>query len=255
MAQAESVAPSPSCLIVAWCRLAARFGRYDESGAQRYFVRKARRTFDELARHAVLLDERSAPLALAEELANGQTPEDAAALLTYHVEAKAPLMRGHVDEPYFEASPSLVEGRLEELRGNRARAEEAYLKAFTTYRAIGFRRRAAIVAYRLAVLTDDQQYREFIAGALPGASETYWVKAGLSRARTETRLSERHLSVLRLVAQGLSNKQIAAARGVSFYTARNTVRELLALLGVRTRAELAGVAIARGVAVRRDPHS
>lgn len=244
---AESIAPSPSCAIVALCRLAARFGRYQEAGAHAYFAGKARAKYDELAREGRIEGEHSLPLALAEELVQSARPEDAAPLLTYYAEFFAPRARGHADERRLEASRMLVEGQLDAERGNRARAQRAYVAALTHFKQIGFLRRAAIVAYRLAVLTDDERYRAFIDEALREVSDAYWVKARLAQSRMDVRLSDRHVAVLRLVADGKTNKEIAAARGVSFYTARNMVRELLALFGVRTRGELAGVAVARGL--------
>jgi DNA-binding CsgD family transcriptional regulator len=249
---AEKVAPSPSCRVVALCRLAALFGRYGETGAHAYFVDKARATYDELTASGTLRDEPSLPLSLAEEVANSTAPEDAASLLTFYAESLAPRMRGHADESRMEASKMLVEGQLEEIRGNHARSQRAYLSALAYFKEVGFRRRAAVVAYRLAVLTGDDTYRSFIDEALSGVSDSYWVKARIAERHLEMRLSDRHAHVLRLVAQGMTNKEIATARGVSFFTARNMVRELLVLFKVRTRGELAALAAARANAQPRE---
>lgn len=56
-------------------------------------------------------------------------------------------------------------------------------------------------------------------------------------------LTERELTVLRLVAAGSSNAQIGDALGISPHTARTHVQNLMAKLGVRTR--LAAGAVAR----------
>ena len=49
-------------------------------------------------------------------------------------------------------------------------------------------------------------------------------------------LTERQIAVTRLVAEGCTNAEIASRLGVSFYTARNHTEQVLAKLGVGTRA-------------------
>ncbi|MEJ8279676.1 LuxR family transcriptional regulator [Pseudonocardia spirodelae] len=61
-------------------------------------------------------------------------------------------------------------------------------------------------------------------------------------------LSPRETEVLRLVAAGLSNREIGATLHISERTASRHVSNLLLALGARTRAEAAGIAVARGVA-------
>jgi len=53
-----------------------------------------------------------------------------------------------------------------------------------------------------------------------------------------TALTDRELGVLRLVVQGLANKEIAASLGVSESTVKNTLQQLFAKTNVRTRARL-----------------
>lgn len=252
---AEKLAPSGSFGILALCRLAARFGRNGEAGAHMYFISKACAKYDEMARQDCIQEEYSLPLSVAEELVQGKNPEDAAPLVTYFTEFVAPRIRGHADERRLQAWRTEIEAELYLRRGNRARAQHCYGAALTHYRDIGFLRRASIVAYRLIVLTGEQHYRDFIDEALHDADDAYWVKARIAKSLMETRLSERHVAVLRLVAEGKSNKEIADARRLSFFTARNMVRELLALLNVRTRGELAALAVARGIVPRPDVKS
>ena len=246
---AEEIAPDPLLQIQAWCRMAARFGRNGESGAHDHFARKALGKYNDLAAANDVRIARFPALALdiADEILETREPRAATPLLTYFREVALPTMRGSSDDRNNLANYSMCIGRYEEQRGNRARAEEAYLQAFQTNKATGLRRRATIAAYRLLVLTGDIQYEAFIAEALSAASERYWLKAKLTRTRTEAHLSKRHLAILPLVAMGMTNKEIGAVRGRSELTARNTVREAIAILGVRNRAELVSVAAQRGL--------
>jgi DNA-binding NarL/FixJ family response regulator len=67
-------------------------------------------------------------------------------------------------------------------------------------------------------------------------------------ARRVTRLSARELEVLELVASGRANKQIAAELGLSEFTVKRHMQNILRKIGVRTRWE----ASASYLAHRRD---
>jgi two-component system response regulator DevR len=73
--------------------------------------------------------------------------------------------------------------------------------------------------------------------------------AELSRApaKPEGALSEREKEVLLLVAQGYTNKEIAARLVVSPYTARNHVIRILDKLGLSRRSEAAAQAVRLGL--------
>jgi len=58
-----------------------------------------------------------------------------------------------------------------------------------------------------------------------------------------TGLNNRELDVLRLLVQGLANKEIAARMDVSESTVKNTLQQLFAKTSVRTRAQLVRVAL------------
>ena len=64
-------------------------------------------------------------------------------------------------------------------------------------------------------------------------------------SETGSDLTERQRQVLALVAQGLSNKEIAVRLVLSPYTVRFHISEILEKIGASTRAEAAAIAIQR----------
>jgi DNA-binding NarL/FixJ family response regulator len=56
-------------------------------------------------------------------------------------------------------------------------------------------------------------------------------------------LNTRELDVIRLLVQGLANKEIAARMEISESTVKNTLQQLFAKTNVRTRAQLVRVAL------------
>lgn len=65
-------------------------------------------------------------------------------------------------------------------------------------------------------------------------------------------LTQREVEVIRLLAQGLGNKEIAAALSISENTAKTHVRHILAKLGLRSRAEAAAYAVRSGLVPQKD---
>ena len=61
--------------------------------------------------------------------------------------------------------------------------------------------------------------------------------------------SEKELMILREVAKGYSNKEIAQTMGISYYTVRDYVKEMLEKTGTRSRTELAVAAVSCGLIV------
>ncbi len=60
-------------------------------------------------------------------------------------------------------------------------------------------------------------------------------------------LTERELQVLELMAKGLTNRDIGGVLGISAHTAKFHVAQVLAKLGVASRAEAVGVALRLGL--------
>lgn len=65
----------------------------------------------------------------------------------------------------------------------------------------------------------------------------------LSDQNEPAALNSREMDVLRLLVQGLANKEIAARMDVSESTVKNTLQQLFAKTSVRTRAQLVRVAL------------
>jgi DNA-binding NarL/FixJ family response regulator len=66
-------------------------------------------------------------------------------------------------------------------------------------------------------------------------------------AKNDDALSEREKEVLHLIAQGYTNKEIAAKLMVSPFTARNHVIRILDKLGLSRRSEAAAQAVKLGI--------
>jgi len=72
--------------------------------------------------------------------------------------------------------------------------------------------------------------------------------AATMKARvSHSELTKRELEILRLIIQGLSNKQIAYTVGIATYTVNNHVKSILGKLGASDRTQAATSAIARGI--------
>jgi PAS domain S-box-containing protein len=67
----------------------------------------------------------------------------------------------------------------------------------------------------------------------------------VSENREANTLNARETDVLRLLVQGLANKEIAARMEMSESTVKNTIQQLFAKTGVRTRSQLVRVALER----------
>jgi DNA-binding NarL/FixJ family response regulator len=68
---------------------------------------------------------------------------------------------------------------------------------------------------------------------------------GIGKTRTDE-LSPREVEVARLVAEGLTNRQIAARLVISERTAQNHVQHILTKLGFATRSQIAAWSVRAG---------
>ena len=98
---------------------------------------------------------------------------------------------------------------------------------------------ASEAAYRRAGRLDADSVEAVLAAAGHRASRRKSGSAGLTN---------REVEVLRLVAQGRSNREIAAELFIAEKTARNHVEHVYAKLGVNNRTQASLAAIDRGLA-------
>jgi two-component system, NarL family, response regulator len=126
----------------------------------------------------------------------------------------------------------------------------ARILALTTYEGDGDIRRALEAGARGYLLKDMLLSRVIDAvravqrgeRVIPAA-----VAARLAEFHAQSDLSERELEVLKLVARGLSNREVARAIGRSEETAKIHLKNIFAKLSVTDRTEAVTVALARGL--------
>jgi len=111
--------------------------------------------------------------------------------------------------------------------------------------------RRALLAGAQSYLTKDVLHDELIAAIQAvNSGQRYLpapVAAALAAQSPPPDLSGRELGVLRLIVQGLSNKQIAMTLNIAEHTVKNHVKSILNKLGVEDRTQAATAAIQRGV--------
>jgi PAS domain S-box-containing protein len=113
-------------------------------------------------------------------------------------------------------------------RGHRGNGESFTADVwFSTYKE-GLRPKVAAI---IADVSEEQG--EALGGFEPGEHSEIPEPAALSSRETD---------VLRLLVQGLANKEIAARMEISESTVKNTIQQLFAKTGVRTRSQLVRVA-------------
>jgi DNA-binding NarL/FixJ family response regulator len=127
---------------------------------------------------------------------------------------------------------------------------DARVLALTTYQGDADVRRALDAGAR-GYLLKHMLMSEVVA-AIRAVRRGEWVippavAASLARDRERERLTPRELEVLGLMAQGLSNKEMARAIGRTDETVKIHLKSIYAKLSVATRTEAVRVAVGRGL--------
>jgi two-component system, NarL family, response regulator len=143
-----------------------------------------------------------------------------------------------------------VMGGVEAAIAIRQETPNARLIALTTYGGDEDIRRA-LNAGVMAYLTKDVLHDELLnAIRAVHAGERYLpasVAAALAAQLPGPDLSAREIQVLKLIVQGLANKQIAYNLSIAEHTVKNHVKNILSKLGVQDRTQAATAAIQRGI--------
>jgi two-component system response regulator DesR len=72
-------------------------------------------------------------------------------------------------------------------------------------------------------------------------------KSGSAQRRAEPHLTQQDIKVLRLLAQGLTNRQIAESLYLSLHTVKDHTSAIFSKLGAKNRAEAVLIATRRGL--------
>jgi DNA-binding NarL/FixJ family response regulator len=73
------------------------------------------------------------------------------------------------------------------------------------------------------------------------------VAAELADHTTDDSLTEREIDVLKLIAQGIANKEIAARLSIKEETVKGRVKNILMKLGANDRTHAAMIGLKRGI--------
>ena len=206
-----------------------------------------------------------ATLAYLTDAASALRDEAVAAMVypEFEPHAGSNVMIGHLVSCYGSADRYL--GMLAGVLGECERAEEHFERAMDLNRRMGAVTWLAHSAYEYGrfLLARRGGSRAAEAKALLGEATGLAERIGMPALLTRIRLlglpapeaaalpdelSPREVQVLRLVAQGLSNRQVGTALSISEHTAANHIRSILRKTGCANRTEAASYAHQHGLA-------
>lgn len=197
-------------------------------------------------------EEINLPVVVAETLAAiGDGPGAAEALRKVGAmsPAQAALLR---DEPLKRAYLAFAEGVVADANNDALRAQHRYREALRLFGEMGLARRALLAALALGELGGDTAVLAFVAERVQALPPSSWVRRKAAR-RTAwvadtllARLTRAEREVLELLHEGKSTAEIAAIRGRSPQTIRNTISKLLQTFGAGNRQALVAECVRRG---------
>ncbi len=141
-------------------------------------------------------------------------------------------------------------GGLEAIRTIRRQDPHARIVVLTMHNGEEYIHRALEAGASTYLLKDTLS--DHLIGVIRGVSEgrrelTPDVEARLAERAGNAHLTPREVQVVQLISQGMRNKEIAAALGISFETAQVHVKNILAKLKVQDRTAAVSVAVRRGI--------
>jgi DNA-binding NarL/FixJ family response regulator len=107
--------------------------------------------------------------------------------------------------------------------------------------------RTALAAGAAALVLKEAPLADLVRALDAVESGRSYVDAGVMRLRPATTLTERELSVLALVADGLSHEEIGARLGIGTETVRTHMKKASTRLGATTRTQAVAAALRLGL--------
>ena len=242
---AAAAAPSQAFRIFAHCRRAAVLLAYDELLGYEDLATTIRAEFDAVDVGVLQAFEEVnlAAVVVATLALIGDAAGATAALQRLHampatqraVLTQEPLERGYL---------AYVEALVADASGDTFAAQHGYGEAVRAFQDVGAVRRAILAALRLIDLNADAAALHFVDSQVTRLPVQSWLRiraAKFAKRHTDPFLAEltrAEREVLELLYHGRSTSDIAAIRGRSPQTIRNTVSALLKTFGVGNRAAL-----------------
>ena len=131
-----------------------------------------------------------------------------------------------------------------------AHGDDAYVERAIVLGAAGFFCKSSVSENLVAAIREVQKgnsfFNHYLSKRLYGHGQKLPWRGG-QLAKVTNRLSSREVEVLQLIAEGMSNKQVAAELGVSFKTVDKHRQQLMAKLNIHDVAGLTRYAIAEGI--------
>jgi DNA-binding CsgD family transcriptional regulator len=252
--EAEDVAVNDALRLFASCRRAAVLRAVGERFAHRDLVARIRRGVQDLDVAQLDSDERQLLLALAIEVAAAGDAVGARALVKqFDALPPASPMLSLTGDPRETGGRLLAEAAVADAAGDAVQAHHRYREAFQIYRRIGYERRALLAALRLGELTGQTYLLEYVDLTLRKLSSRSPLRERARRNNPAlndpvvSSLSRTERAVLQLLCDGKSTLEIAAARGRSKQTIRNTISRILTAFEVADRPALLRECLRRGV--------